>query len=201
HLQGRRDWPRAAGARTRSLPLPHGRAVAPARGPGRGAARAPGSRARPPGAAARDRCRAALLPGLELGDRLRAPGRQCLVDDALRAPPDALPRPCAGRDLPRPRRARLTACPNYTRCVSEGSHGDTFDRRGVRIEPWGEADLPLLQKCLGDPAMMEHLGGAMSPEQIVERQRRYERTSGAGEGRMFKIIEAASGTSVGSVGY
>jgi hypothetical protein len=59
--------------------------------------------------------------------------------------------------------------------VSEGSHGDTFDRRYVRIEPWGEADLPLLQKCLGDPAMMEHLGGAMSPEQIVERQRRYER--------------------------
>lgn len=40
-----------------------------------------------------------------------------------------------------------------------GAHGDIFDRASVRIEPWGEWDLPLLQKCLGDPAMMEHLGG------------------------------------------
>lgn len=71
----------------------------------------------------------------------------------------------------------------------------------VRLEPWGEGDLLLLQKCLGDPAMMEHLGGPESPEQIVERQRRYERLPGIGEGRMCKIVEAATGESVGSVGY
>ena len=82
-----------------------------------------------------------------------------------------------------------------------GEHGDIFDRARVRIEPWGDGDLPLLQNCLGDPAMMEHLGGPESPEKIVERQRRYERLPGTGEGRMFKIVEAATGESVGSVGY
>jgi RimJ/RimL family protein N-acetyltransferase len=69
-----------------------------------------------------------------------------------------------------------------------GAHGDIFDRASVRIEPWGEGDLPLLQKCLGDPAMMEHLGGPMSAEKIVERQLRYERLPATGE-------------SVGSIGY
>jgi RimJ/RimL family protein N-acetyltransferase len=82
-----------------------------------------------------------------------------------------------------------------------GAHGDIFDRATVRIEPWGGGDLPLLQKCLGDPAMMEHLGGPMSAEEIIERQQRYERLPATGTGRMFKIVEAALGESVGSVGY
>jgi hypothetical protein len=33
----------------------------------------------------------------------------------------------------------------------------------VRIEPWGEDDLPILEKLMGDPAMTEHLGGPESP--------------------------------------
>ena len=49
--------------------------------------------------------------------------------------------------------------------------------------------------------MMEHLGGPESPEKIVERQERYERLPGDGPGKMFKIVEAATGESVGSVGY
>lgn len=65
----------------------------------------------------------------------------------------------------------------------------------------GEDDLPLLQKCLGDPALMEHLGGPMSAEKIVERQQHYERLPTTGQGRMFKIVEVATGESVGSVGY
>jgi RimJ/RimL family protein N-acetyltransferase len=76
-----------------------------------------------------------------------------------------------------------------------------MERMVVRIEPWGEEDLPLLEKCLGDPAMMEHLGGPMSSEEIVERQRRYEQRPGTGTGQMFKIVDAATGESVGSVGY
>jgi RimJ/RimL family protein N-acetyltransferase len=80
-------------------------------------------------------------------------------------------------------------------------HDDSRDRARVRIEPWGEGDLPLLHKCLGDPAMMEHLGGPESPEKVVERQQRYERLPATGKGRMFKIVEAATGESVGSVGY
>ena len=67
----------------------------------------------------------------------------------------------------------------------------------VRIEPWGEGDLPLLEKLTGDPAMMEHLGGPESPEKIAERQARYEP---AGSG-MFKIVDVATGEAVGSVGF
>jgi RimJ/RimL family protein N-acetyltransferase len=64
----------------------------------------------------------------------------------------------------------------------------------VRIEPWGEGDLALLQQLVGDPAMMEHLGGPESAEKIAERQERYARP-GSG---MFKIV--AAGEDVGSVG-
>ena len=67
----------------------------------------------------------------------------------------------------------------------------------MRIEPWGEGDLPLLEALLGDPAMMEHLGGPESPEKIRERQARYE----PADSGMFKIIEVAGGEGVGSVGY
>jgi hypothetical protein len=73
------------------------------------------------------------------------------------------------------------------------------DRRAVRIVPWGDADLPLLDE-LNSPAMTEHLGGPESAEKLVERQRRYEQLP-ADEGRMFKIIDEATGEAVGSVGY
>jgi RimJ/RimL family protein N-acetyltransferase len=71
----------------------------------------------------------------------------------------------------------------------------------VRLEPWGEGDLPLLRRLLGDPAMTEHLGGPESEEKLVERQARYERAGEPGAGRMFKIVELASGEAAGSVGY
>jgi RimJ/RimL family protein N-acetyltransferase len=68
---------------------------------------------------------------------------------------------------------------------------------GVRIVPWGKGDLALLQQLVGDPEMMEHLGGPESPEKIAERQARYEL---AGSG-MFKIVDEMTGEGVGSVGY
>jgi RimJ/RimL family protein N-acetyltransferase len=78
-----------------------------------------------------------------------------------------------------------------------GVHGDIRDRARVRVEPWGEGDLPLLQKCLGDPAMMEYLGGPESAEKIAERQSRYEQPGS----RQFKIVDEATGEGVGWVGY
>jgi hypothetical protein len=48
--------------------------------------------------------------------------------------------------------------------------------------------------------MMEHLGGPMSSEKIVERRQRYEGLPGTGKGPMFKIVEGETGESVGSVG-
>ncbi|MFL5921160.1 MAG: GNAT family N-acetyltransferase [Gaiellaceae bacterium] len=78
-----------------------------------------------------------------------------------------------------------------------GGHGDIRDRAGIQIEPWGEGDLGLLQECLGDPAMMEHLGGPESPEKIAERQARYEQPGS----RQFKIVDEATGRGIGYVGY
>jgi RimJ/RimL family protein N-acetyltransferase len=71
----------------------------------------------------------------------------------------------------------------------------------IRLEPWAEGDLPLLERLMGDPAMTEHLGGPEPPEKIVERQGRYERLPDTGTGRMFKIVDSESGEAVGSVGY
>ena len=70
-----------------------------------------------------------------------------------------------------------------------------------RIDPWGPDDLPLLERLLGDPEVMEHLGGAESPEKIAERQERYVRLGGRGADKMFRVVEASTGEGVGSVGY
>jgi RimJ/RimL family protein N-acetyltransferase len=71
----------------------------------------------------------------------------------------------------------------------------------VRLEAWGEDDLPLLRKTLGDPEMTKHLGGPENETKLLERQQRIERLAESGTGRMFKIVDAESGEAVGSVGY
>ena len=65
----------------------------------------------------------------------------------------------------------------------------------IRLEPWGAGDLALLRGLVGDPAMMEHLGGAESEEKIAERQARYEPAGS----KQYKIV--AGGEAVGWVGY
>jgi RimJ/RimL family protein N-acetyltransferase len=75
------------------------------------------------------------------------------------------------------------------------------ERAAVRIEPWAEGDLPILEQTLGDPQMTKYLGGPESHEKLVERQEKYERLADSGEGRMFKIIDIDTGEAVGSVGY
>ena len=69
----------------------------------------------------------------------------------------------------------------------------------MSIELWGKGDLPLLERLMGDARMTEHLGGPEPPEKLRERQDRYE--SHEGDDRIFKIVDAASGAGVGSVGY
>jgi RimJ/RimL family protein N-acetyltransferase len=71
----------------------------------------------------------------------------------------------------------------------------------LRIELWGEDDLPLLEQLMGDPAMTEYLGGPESLDKIAERHERYVGLSGTGTGEMFTIVDAATGESVGSIGY
>jgi RimJ/RimL family protein N-acetyltransferase len=70
----------------------------------------------------------------------------------------------------------------------------------VRLEPWGEDDLPLVEKLMGDPAMTEYLGGPESPEKLAERQARYVKATSS-KARMFKIVDETTGEAVGSVGY
>jgi RimJ/RimL family protein N-acetyltransferase len=67
----------------------------------------------------------------------------------------------------------------------------------VRLEPWGDGDLPLLEQCLGDPAMMTHLGGPETPEKIAERQARYAQPGS----KQYRIVDEASGQDAGWVGY
>jgi RimJ/RimL family protein N-acetyltransferase len=71
----------------------------------------------------------------------------------------------------------------------------------VTLQLWSDDDLPLLQKLLGDPAMMGHLGGPESPEHIVQRHQRYVRLPEIGNDRMFKILWGPSSEAVGSIGY
>jgi RimJ/RimL family protein N-acetyltransferase len=72
-------------------------------------------------------------------------------------------------------------------------------RATVILEPWSSLDLPLLERLMGDARMTEHLGGPESAERLRERQARYERLEDGD--RMFKIVDAASGSGVGSVGF
>jgi RimJ/RimL family protein N-acetyltransferase len=62
------------------------------------------------------------------------------------------------------------------------------------IEPWGAGNVALLEELLGDPAMMEHLGGPETREKIASRQADYERDL-----RQFRIV--CDGEGAGWVGY
>jgi RimJ/RimL family protein N-acetyltransferase len=68
---------------------------------------------------------------------------------------------------------------------------------GLALRPWFDADLPVLEKLLGDPAMMGHLGGPESFEQIRQRHERYLKLSETDH--MFVIM--LDDTFVGSIGY
>jgi RimJ/RimL family protein N-acetyltransferase len=81
--------------------------------------------------------------------------------------------------------------------MSRSSQG----RAAVHLGSWGPDDLPLLERLLGDPVMMEHLGGPESPEKIAEGHLRFQQTGDPGAGRMFKIVDDATGEGIGSVGY
>ena len=69
----------------------------------------------------------------------------------------------------------------------------------LHLRPWAEDDFPLLEKLLGDPAMMEHLGGPENPEQLARRQRRYVELTDPADSQMFVILLGTQ--PVGSVGY
>ena len=65
----------------------------------------------------------------------------------------------------------------------------------VRLEPWSEGNLGLIERLLGDPAMTVYLGGPESSAKLADRQARYER-----DANQFQIV-VAPGERVGWVGF
>jgi RimJ/RimL family protein N-acetyltransferase len=69
----------------------------------------------------------------------------------------------------------------------------------VTLVPWAENDLPLLEQLLGNPELMEHLGGPEAPEQIRQRHQRYLQLPETDH--MFTIVLDDVAKPVGSIGY
>jgi RimJ/RimL family protein N-acetyltransferase len=69
----------------------------------------------------------------------------------------------------------------------------------IRLEPWAEEHLPLLEKLLGHAEMMEHLGGSETLEQIQKRHHRYLHLPETDQ--MFAIYVEGEPEPVGSIGY
>src|ERR1044071_4051683 len=67
----------------------------------------------------------------------------------------------------------------------------------IKLQPYADADLTLLEKTLGDADMMKHLGGPESAEQIRQRHQRYLHLPETDH--MFTIL--CDGESVGNIGY
>jgi RimJ/RimL family protein N-acetyltransferase len=75
--------------------------------------------------------------------------------------------------------------------------GEKAAKPTLHLVAWGKGDLALLERLLGDPRMMEHLGGPETPKKIAERQARYERM----ESGTYKVIDEATGAAFGWVGF
>jgi RimJ/RimL family protein N-acetyltransferase len=71
----------------------------------------------------------------------------------------------------------------------------------VRLRPWSDGDLSLLQRILADPEMMAHLGGPETPEKIRNRHARYLATGDPDAGTMLVILAGPDGTTAGHHGY
>jgi RimJ/RimL family protein N-acetyltransferase len=69
----------------------------------------------------------------------------------------------------------------------------------VILRPWSEENLPLLEKLMGDPDMMAHLGGPETPEQIRKRHQRYLQLPETDH--MFVILWGPKSEVAGSIGY
>ena len=70
----------------------------------------------------------------------------------------------------------------------------------MRLRDYGQDDLPLQLRLLGDPATMAHLGGIETPLQIERRHERYLGMIDEASGRML-VVETVDGVAAGTAGY
>jgi RimJ/RimL family protein N-acetyltransferase len=73
-------------------------------------------------------------------------------------------------------------------------------RADVALRPYAEGDFALLERLLGDPAMMVHLGGPESSNNLRARHERYV-ASDPRKGGLFTIVVGSEATAVGWTGY
>jgi RimJ/RimL family protein N-acetyltransferase len=71
----------------------------------------------------------------------------------------------------------------------------------VALRPYSEGDFWLLERLLGDPAMMTHLGGPETPEQLRKRHARYLQAAGSDTTHIFVVTLGKEETPAGSVVY
>ena len=71
----------------------------------------------------------------------------------------------------------------------------------VALRPWSHGDLEILRATVGSRAIMEHLGGPETPEQIAQRHERYLALSDPRSGGMFTIAFGAGGEVAGTIGF
>jgi RimJ/RimL family protein N-acetyltransferase len=72
----------------------------------------------------------------------------------------------------------------------------------IAIRPYSESDLSTLERTLGDPKEMVHLGGPENEEKLRERHERYVTLSTTpATGCMFVITVGPEEVSAGTVGY
>jgi len=72
----------------------------------------------------------------------------------------------------------------------------------VSIRPYGEGDLWVLEKTLGEPSQMVHLNGPESEEKIQKRHKRFLAMSADSHaGCQFTILAGPENSPAGSVGY
>jgi RimJ/RimL family protein N-acetyltransferase len=71
----------------------------------------------------------------------------------------------------------------------------------LELQPLSEQDVPITERFLTDPAMMQHLGGAQTLETARAAHQRFLGTAKSGAGQMFKIVLQPSSEIAGTVGY
>jgi RimJ/RimL family protein N-acetyltransferase len=71
----------------------------------------------------------------------------------------------------------------------------------VELLPWSDDDLWAVERFLGDPEMMQHLGGAQSRQQILDQHERYLDAESSGTGEMFKVVLSHTPDAIGNIGY
>jgi len=69
-----------------------------------------------------------------------------------------------------------------------GMESGAGDAPAISLEPWGRADADLLKKLAAG-------------RRVSDLQQRYEQLNRSGEGWIYKIVDTATGSGVGSVGY